>query len=218
MTQPEVDQLHNQDSWRLFRIMGEIVEGFETLSALTPPLVSVFGSARFGPEHPYYAVGERMGQLLVEAGYGVVTGGGPGLMQAANKGAYNAGGVSVGLNIELPHEQAANPYQTHALSFRYFFVRKLMFVRYAKAFVVLPGGFGSLDELAEVLVLVQTKKVHPFPIFVLNKAFWGGLMDWFKNTLLKEHAISKEDLELIQIVDTPEEVLEALSNPDANDP
>lgn len=218
MTPPEVDQLHNQDAWRLFRIMGEIVDGFETLSVLQPPLVSVFGSARFGPENRFYPMGERLGQMLVEGGYGVVTGGGPGLMQAANKGAYNAGGVSVGLNIQLPHEQAANPYQTHSLSFRYFFVRKLMFVRYAKAFVVLPGGFGSLDELAEVLVLVQTQKVHPFPIFAMPRSYWHGLVNWMQDTLLPEQAITQADLALIKLVDTPEEVLQALSDPNGDDP
>ena len=213
MSTPEIDQLHNQDAWRLFRIIGEIVEGFEVLGELMPPLVSVFGSARFGSDNPYYGMGERLGQLLAEAGYGVVTGGGPGIMQAANKGAYNAGGISVGLNIQLPHEQRSNPYQTHSLSFRYFFARKLMFVRYAKAFVVLPGGLGSLDELSEVLVLVQTNKVHRFPVFVLPGAYWKGLLDWMKGTLLAEKAISPEDLELIQVVDTPEQVLEALNRP-----
>jgi len=218
MTQPEIDQLHNQDAWRLFRIMGEIVDGFEALSALEPPLVSIFGSARFGPENLYYKVGERLGQLLAEGGYGVVTGGGPGLMQAANKGAFNAGGISVGLNIQLPHEQQANPYQTHSLSFRYFFVRKLMFVRYAKAFVLLPGGFGSLDELAEVLVLVQTGKVHNFPIFAIPKAYWSGLIDWMRQTMLTAQAIGKEDLHLIQLVDTPEEILAALTDANGDDP
>ncbi|MBF6593646.1 MAG: TIGR00730 family Rossman fold protein [Thermaceae bacterium] len=215
---PEIDQLHHQDSWRLWRIVSEIVEGFEVLSELSVPLVSVFGSARFGLENPHYAQAEYLGRRLVEAGFGVVTGGGPGLMEAANKGAYRAGGVSVGLNIRLPHEQEANPYQTHALSYRYFFTRKLMFVRYASAFVVLPGGFGSLDELAEVLVLVQTGKVHKFPIFALPKAYWSGLLDWMKGTLLTEGAIAPGDLDLIRLVETPDEIIEALTDPTGADP
>ena len=197
---------------------SEIVEGFEVLSSLEPPLVSVFGSARFTLENPYYAQAEYLGRRLVEAGFGVVTGGGPGLMEAANKGAYRAGGISVGLNIRLPHEQEANPYQTHALSHRYFFTRKLMFVRYASAFVVLPGGFGSLDELTEVLVLVQTGKVHKFPVFAMPRAYWSGLTDWIKAAMLAEHAISPEDLDLIRLVDTPDEVIEALTDPDGSDP
>ena len=215
---PEVDKLHHEDSWRLWRVSSEIVEGFEVLSEMSMPLVSVFGSARFGLENPYYAQAEYLGRRLVEAGFGVVTGGGPGLMEAANKGAYRAGGISVGLNIRLPHEQEANPYQTHALSYRYFFTRKLMFVRYASAFVVLPGGFGSLDELSEVMVLVQTGKVHKFPIFTMPKAYWSGLVEWMKATMLAEQAISPEDLDLIQLVDTPDEIIEALTDPNSSDP
>lgn len=199
-------------------MVSEVVEGFEVLSSLNVPLVSVFGSARFGMENPYYAQAEYLGRRLVETGFGVVTGGGPGLMEAVNKGAYRAGGISVGLNIRLPHEQEANPYQTHALTYRYFFTRKLMFVRYASAFVVLPGGFGSLDELAEVLVLVQTGKVHRFPIFAMPKAFWSGLMGWIEGTLLAEQAISPEDLSLIRLIDTPDEIIEALTRPEDSDP
>jgi uncharacterized protein (TIGR00730 family) len=217
MTQPEIDLLQHQDSWRLWRIMAEIVEGFEVLGELGVPLVTVFGSARFDPTNPYYGQAELLGQRLVEAGYGVVTGGGPGLMEAANKGAYNAGGISVGLNIQLPYEQRANPFQTHSLSFRYFFARKLMLVRYAKAFVLMPGGFGTLDEMAEVLVLVQTKKVHPFPIFVLDRAYWSGLLDWMRSTMLPVGAIAAKDLDLITVVDTPLEVLEALTSANGND-
>jgi uncharacterized protein (TIGR00730 family) len=212
MSRAEIDLLQYQDSWRLWRIMSEIVEGFEVLGELEVPLVTVFGSARFGHTNPYYGQAELLGQRLVEAGYGVVTGGGPGLMEAANKGAYNAGGISVGLNIQLPHEQRANPFQTHSLSFRYFFARKLMLVRYARAFVLLPGGFGTLDELAEVLVLVQTEKVHPFPIFVLDRAYWSGLLDWIRGTMLPAGAISPEDLELMTVLDRPEEVMEALAS------
>ncbi|MCX7601108.1 MAG: TIGR00730 family Rossman fold protein [Meiothermus sp.] len=211
MTQPEIDRLQHQDSWRLWRIMAEIVEGFEVLGELGVPLVTVFGSARLGPESPYYPQALLLGQRLAEAGFGVVTGGGPGLMEAANRGAYNAGGVSVGLNIQLPHEQRANPFQTHSLSFRYFFARKLMLVRYAQAFVVMPGGFGSLDELAEVLVLVQTGKVHPFPIFALDRVYWRGLLEWMQGTMIPAGVVDAKDLELITLVDTPEEVLDALT-------
>ncbi len=217
MTQPEIDLLQHQDSWRLWRIMAEIVEGFEVLGELGVPLVTVFGSARFGSDNPYYGQTMLLGQRLAEAGYGVVTGGGPGLMEAANKGAYNAGGISVGLNIQLPHEQRANPFQTHSLSFRYFFARKLMLVRYARAFVLMPGGIGTLDELAEVMVLVQTGKVHPFPVFALDRNYWSGLLDWMHNTMLPVGAIAKKDLELINLVDTPEEVLEVLTNANGND-
>lgn len=218
MTQPEIDLLQYQDSWRLWRIIAEIVEGFEVLGGLGLPLVTVFGSARFGPDNPYYAQALLLGQRLVEAGYGVVTGGGPGLMEAANQGAYHAGGISVGLNIQLPHEQRANPFQTHSLSFRYFFARKLMLVRYARAFVLMPGGIGTLDELSEVLVLVQTGKVHPFPIFAFDKSYWRGLIDWMHRTLLPAGAIAQEDLDLITLVDTPDEVMEALNSAYQNDP
>lgn len=217
MTQPEIDLLQQQDSWRLWRIMAEIVEGFEVLGELGVPLVTVFGSARLGSESPYYQQALLLGQRLAEAGFGVVTGGGPGLMEAANRGAYNAGGISVGLNIQLPHEQRANPFQTHSLSFRYFFARKLMLVRYAQAFVVMPGGYGSLDELAEVLVLVQTGKVHPFPIFALDRAYWRGLLEWMQNTMVPAGVVDVKDLDLITLVDTPEEVLEALTSTN-NDP
>ncbi|WP_456476195.1 LOG family protein [Oceanithermus sp.] len=202
-----IDRLHHTDSWRLFRILAEFVDGFEVLSQIEVPLVSVFGSARFGPGHPAYALGERLGRTLVEAGYGVVTGGGPGIMEAVNKGAYEAGGVSVGLNIELPHEQRPNPYQTHSLQFRYFFVRKVMFVRYAVGFVVLPGGFGTLDELTEVLVLLQTGKVHPFPLFAMDRAYWEGLERWIHGTLAAQQAIGEHDAGLLKLVDDPEEVV-----------
>lgn len=206
---PLIDQLHHEDAWRLFRILGEFVEGFETLSEIEVPLVSVFGSARFGEDHPAYALGYRLGRALAQAGFGVVTGGGPGVMEAVNRGAFEAGGVSVGLNIELPHEQKPNPYQTHALTLRYFFVRKVLFVRYAHAFVFLPGGFGTLDELSEVLVLIQTQKVHPFPVFALDRGYWEGLLSWM--TFLKERgAIDPQDLALLTPLDTPEEVVEAL--------
>ena len=206
---PLIDQLHHEDSWRLFRILAEFVEGFETLSELQVPLVSVFGSARFGEGHPAYEAGYRLGRALAEAGFGVVTGGGPGVMEAVNRGAYEAGGVSVGLNIELPHEQKPNPYQTHALSLRYFFVRKVLFVRYAVGFVFLPGGFGTLDELSEVLVLIQTEKVHRFPVFLLDRGYWEGLARW-RACLRDRKAVGPEDLGLFRLLDEPEEVVQAL--------
>ncbi len=206
-----IDRLHYTDSWRLFRILAEFVDGFEVLSEIEVPLVSVFGSARFGSDHPAYALGEELGRKLAMAGFGVVTGGGPGVMEAVNKGAYEAGGVSVGLNIELPHEQHPNHYQTHTLQFRYFFVRKVMFVRYAVGFVVLPGGFGTLDELTEVLVLLQTGKVHPFPLFAMNREYWQGLHDWIENSLGSAGAISPGDSGLLRLVDEPEEVVAMLA-------
>lgn len=202
-----IDRLHYTDSWRLFRILAEFVDGFELLSSIEVPLVSVFGSARFGPGHPAYARAEELGHKLAEAGFGVVTGGGPGIMEAVNKGAYEAGGVSVGLNIELPHEQHPNHYQTHSLQFRYFFVRKVMFVRYAVGFVVLPGGFGTLDELTEVLVLLQTGKVHPFPLFAMDRAYWQGLEAWIRDTLVAHEAVSPQDPGLLRLADRPEEVI-----------
>lgn len=206
---PLIDQLHHEDAWRLFRILAEFVEGFETLSEIEVPLVSVFGSARFGEGHPAYALGYRLGRALAEAGFGVVTGGGGGVMEAVNRGAFEAGGVSVGLNIELPHEQKPNPYQTHALTLRYFFVRKVLFVRYARAFVFLPGGFGTLDELSEVLVLIQTEKVHPFPVFALDRGYWQGLLNWMES-LKEQGAIDPKDLALLTLLDSPEEVVQAL--------
>ncbi len=205
-----LDRLHHTDSWRLFRILAEFVDGFELLSDIEAPLVSVFGSARFGPEHPAYSLAERLGRELAAAGFGVVTGGGPGLMEAANKGAYEAGGVSVGLNIELPHEQRPNKYQTHSLQFRYFFVRKVMFVRYAVGFVVLPGGFGTLDELTEVLVLLQTGKVHTFPLIALDRAYWRGLAAWIDDTLIAQGAVSAPEGKLLQLADSPAEVMSIL--------
>ncbi len=202
-----IDQLHHEDAWRLFRILAEFVDGFEVLSTIEVPLVSVFGSARFGEGHPAYALAYELGQKLVQAGYGVVTGGGPGLMEAANRGAYEAGGISVGLNIQLPHEQKPNPYQTHSLSFRYFFVRKVMFVRYAHGFVLLPGGFGTLDELTEVLVLIQTEKVHRFPLIALDRTYWQGLKDWIEGVLLAQGAIGPEDADLLELADDPDQAV-----------
>ncbi len=211
-----LDQLHHGDAWRMFRILAEFVDGFELLSEIEVPLVSVFGSARFGPDHPTYEMGYELGKALVEAGYGVVTGGGPGTMEAVNRGAFEAGGVSVGLNIELPHEQHPNPYQTHALTFRYFFVRKVMFVRYAAGFIVLPGGLGTLDELSEVLVLIQTRKVHHFPVVALGVDYWRGLAEWIRETMGKAKAISPGDENLFTLVDSPEEAVAYIRSHEPN--
>ncbi len=188
------------ESWRLFRIMGEFVQGFEEMSDVTKA-VTIFGSARLEAGHPYFAQAERLARLLAEGGYTVITGGGPGIMEAGNKGAYTAGGRSVGLNIDLPFEQNPNPYQTDAVSFRYFFIRKVMLVKYSSAFVVFPGGFGTIDELFEALTLVQTKKIVPFPVYLVGRSYWQGLIDWLSGTLLAAGTVHAKDLELFKVVD-----------------
>ena len=198
------------DSWRVMRIMSEFVESFETMRNKPKMLVSVFGSARTPEDDPVYASARKLGNLLVDAGYGVITGGGPGVMEAASRGAYEKNGVSIGLNIELPMEQSPNPYQNTSVSFNYFFVRKVSFLKYSTAVIVYPGGFGTLDELSEVLTMVQTGKINLIPIIFVNRKFWGGLIRWFKNTMLAEKMISKEDMDLIQVVDTAEEAVEYL--------
>ncbi len=200
-----IDDMSIKESWRLFRIMAEIVDGFEDLSDIGPA-VSVFGSARVAPGSPLYETTVRLTGLLAKAGYDVITGGGPGLMEAANKGAFEAGGRSIGLHIELPFEQKMNDYLHVKTSFRYFFVRKVMFVKYALAYVALPGGFGTLDELFEALVLIQTRRIKPFPIVLLGRDFWSGLTDWFTARLLADGYVSAENLELFTVLDTPEEV------------
>lgn len=197
---PYVVDAMAENAWRMFRILGEFAEGFETLRDVGKA-VTVFGSARDVLEPRTYAQAEALGRSLAQAGYTVLTGGGPGVMRAANKGAFEAGGRSIGLNIELPHEQEPNPYQTDSLIFRYFFVRKVMLVKYAQAFVVFPGGFGTLDELFESLTLIQTLKIHPFPVFLVGSAFWGGLLDWVRDTLAGQGTISPEDLDLFRVVD-----------------
>ncbi len=197
------------DSWQIFKIMSEFVEGFESMSKIGP-CVSIFGSARTKPEHTYYHQAEEIGYLLTQKGYGVITGGGPGIMEAANKGAKRGKGKSVGLNIELPFEQAHNEFidNDKLLNFDYFFVRKVMFIKYAQGFIVLPGGVGTFDELFEAITLIQTKKIGKFPIILVGKEFWKGLIKWIKNTVLeKESNISPEDLNLFSIVDTAEEAL-----------
>ncbi len=201
-----------KDSWQIFKIIAEFVEAFEKLGKIGP-CVSIFGSARTKPDSPYYLLAEEIAYKLTQKGYGVITGGGPGIMEAANKGAHKGGGRSVGLNIELPHEQYSNPYidPDKLINFDYFFVRKVMFMKYAQGYIVLPGGFGTLDEFFEALTLIQTHKVAAFPLILVGKKFWGGLFDWIHSTLLeKEHNISAPDLDLITIVDTADEAVQAI--------
>lgn len=199
-----IEDLSIAESWRLFKIMAEIVDGFEELGDIGPA-VSIFGSARAQPEDPLYQDTVKLAELLVKAGFSVITGGGPGLMEAANKGASEAKGTSVGLHIHLPLEQKPNKYLTIRSDYRYFFIRKLMFVKYAMAYVAMPGGYGTLDEVSEALVLIQTKRIKPFPIVFLGSEFWGGLLDWFRNNLIKRKFLGANDLELFTVVDTPEE-------------
>jgi len=198
------------DPWRVLRIQAEFVEGFGLLAEL-PRAVSVFGSARTQVDHPEYALGEALGAALARAGYAVITGGGPGAMEAVNKGACEAGGTSVGLGIELPFEQKLNDWVDVGLNFRYFFARKTMFVKYAQAFVVLPGGFGTLDELFESLTLVQTKKVTLFPVILVGKAYWGGLIDWMRERLVTDGKIAAADLDLLHVVDDVDEVVRIIA-------
>ncbi|MDO5969057.1 TIGR00730 family Rossman fold protein [Flavivirga aquimarina] len=208
------NEIKTNDSWAIFKIMGEFVNGFEKMSKIGP-CVSIFGSARTKPEDKYYKLAEKVAKNIVEAGYGVITGGGPGIMEAGNKGAHLGGGTSVGLNIDLPFEQHDNPYIDHdkSLDFDYFFVRKVMFVKYSQGFVVMPGGFGTLDELFEALTLIQTHKIGKFPIILVGTDFWEGLLDWIKKTLLDSFSnISAKDLDLIHLVDTEEEVITILDS------
>ena len=199
-------QRQSEDTWRIFRIMSEFVEGFQRLSSIGPS-VSVFGSARTPPDTPYYDLGVAVGRALVERGYAVITGGGPGIMEAANRGAQEAGGASVGLGIELPHEQSSNPYvdPDKNLMFDFFFARKTMFVKYAQGYVVLPGGFGTMDELFESLTLIQTRKTARFPVVLMGSDYWGGLLDWVRGTLLDGAYISPEDPDLLTLTDDPDE-------------
>ncbi|MGH8293759.1 MAG: TIGR00730 family Rossman fold protein [Gammaproteobacteria bacterium] len=202
---PGEDRL-SREAWKLFRMMAEFVEGYERLVAIRPA-VSIFGSSRTAPGHPYYVLAEQIGRALSDAGFSVVTGGGPGIMEAASKGAYAGKSTSVGLNIQLPHEQTSNAYQDISLSFRHFFVRKVMFVKYASAYVVLPGGFGTLDELGEILTLTQTGKTPRVPILLVGREFWSGLGDWIQARLVAEHMIDESDMDLFQLVDRPEDVV-----------
>jgi uncharacterized protein (TIGR00730 family) len=211
-TAPTVDRV--RDVWRVLRIQSEFVEGFGLLAEL-PRAVSVFGSARTAREHPHYAAGVALGAALARAGYAVITGGGPGAMEAANRGASEAGGLSVGLGIELPFEQELNEWVDVGISFRYFFVRKTMFVKYAQAFVILPGGFGTLDELFESLTLVQTRKVTRFPVILYGSEYWSGLLDWVRSTMAPHGTISPHDLELITVTDDVDEIVRVIQDADA---
>lgn len=207
---PRADEFTHTDTWRVFRIMGEFVEGFDDLATVTRG-VSIFGSARIKSGHPQYQAAQETAALLARAGFAVITGGGPGIMEAANRGAFEAGGVSIGCNIELPFEQAPNPYQTRALSFKYFFVRKTMFVKYSCAFIIFPGGFGTLDEFFESLTLIQTRKIKNFPVVLVGSDYWGGLVKWMEDKLLAEGMISPADQLLLTVSDSPAEVVEIIS-------
>lgn len=203
-----LDDLDKGDSWRMFRILAEFVEGFDVLSKIQQPAVTIFGSARTDPSHPDYQMAEELAAALATHGYAIITGGGPGIMEAANRGAARNGGLSVGINIDLPHEQKANPFINMHLDFRYFFVRKVMFMKYSMAFVCFPGGFGSLDELFESMTLIQTKKIQPFPIILIGSAFWQGLVEWMKEQLYASKKISDKDLLLFHIFDTVEDAVQ----------
>ncbi len=197
------------DTWRLFRILGEFARGFETLAEVGPA-VALFGSARISSEDPYYRSAVRTAELLAKAGFAVITGGGPGIMEAGNRGAKKGGGLSIGLNIQLPYEQATNRFVDVGMTFHYFFARKMMFVKYACAFVIFPGGFGTIDELFEALTLIQTRKIKHFPVVLFGSEYWRGLLEWLRNTVLAHQCISPEDLECFRVVDKPSEVLRAI--------
>jgi uncharacterized protein (TIGR00730 family) len=204
-----VDDLTLGEPWRLFKIMGEFVDGVDTLHDLGPA-VSIFGSARIKPNDAVYKKAEKIAELFVKKGFSVITGGGGGIMEAANKGAADAGGTSVGLNILLPFEQEPNPFSNVKLDFKYFFIRKVMFIKYASAYIILPGGFGTLDELFEAVTLVQTRRIRPFPLILVDSEYWAGLIDWIKDKLLAEKRISSEEIEILQIMDDPEEIVKAV--------
>ena len=212
LTQKTWNEIRTNDSWAIFKIMSEFVNGYESMARIGP-CVSIFGSARTKPDNKYYLLAESIAYKISKAGYGVITGGGPGIMEAGNKGAHRGEGTSVGLNIELPFEQHYNPYidKDKNLNFDYFFVRKVMFVKYSQGFVVMPGGFGTLDEMIEAITLIQTKKIGKFPIILVGSSYWTGLMDWVKTVMIEEHKNANiEDLNLIKIVDTEDEVVAEL--------
>ncbi len=202
-----LDNFNAGDSWRLFRIMAEFVEGFDALTGVKWPAVSIFGSARTLPEDPYYELTTEIARKLSNEGYAVITGGGGGIMEAANKGAADVDGISIGLNINLPFEQVPNPYSNLPLNFKYFFVRKVMFIKYAMAFICMPGGFGTLDELFEALTLIQTQRIKGFPIILVGKEYWEGMTDWLQEKCLAEGNISKEDLFIFEVMDDPDEIV-----------
>ena len=206
------NEIKVQDSWQIFKIMAEFVEAFEKLGKIGP-CVSIFGSARTKPNNPYYELAEEIAKKVTEHGYGVITGGGPGIMEAANKGARSGGGRSVGLNIELPFEQYSNPYidTDKLINFDYFFVRKVMFMKYAQGFIVLPGGMGTLDEMFEAITLIQTQKIGRFPIILVGKSYWGGLIDWIKTTMLGAKNINPDDMDLITLVDNADDAVKEIN-------
>ena len=201
-----IDNLRVQDTWRIFRIMAELVEGFDALSKI-PKAVTVFGSARVNEEDVYYQKARFIGKLLAENNIPVLTGGGPGIMEAANRGAYENNGLSIGLNIELPMEQKPNPYLNHLISFKYFFVRKLMLIKYGWTYIIFPGGFGTLDEFFEAVTLIQTHKIKPFPIILVGSEYWEGLVKWIKDTILFNNFINEKDLDIFKIIDDPYEIM-----------
>ncbi len=205
----EINELAKEESWRMFRIIGELVEGFDKLSGIEPA-VTIYGSARVKPGDEQYAKTEEIARRLGEMGFSIVTGGGPGLMEAANKGALQAGVKSVGVNIELPEEQALNAYTTLSITFSHFFIRKVMLVKYATAFVIMPGGLGTLDEVTEVLTLMQTHKIKPFPVILFNSAYWKGFLHWLRTSTLAKSYISEEDLDLLRVCDDTDEVVETV--------
>jgi len=207
----EINDLAKEESWRMFRIMGELVEGFDSLSGVEPA-VTIYGSARLTAEDKLYTQKEETAYQLGKAGFSIITGGGPGVMEAGNKGALRAGVESVGLNIELPEEQTANIYTTKSITFHHFFVRKVMLVKYATAFVIMPGGLGTLDELSEVLTLMQTMTIRPFPVVMFDSEFWNGLLEWLRNSALVRGFISKEDFSLLRVCDRPEEVVQIVQD------
>ena len=201
-----IDEISKEESWRIFRIMAEFVESIEVLSKVHNA-VTIFGSARLKPDDKYYHMAEKLGQLLAQNGFAVMTGGGPGIMEAVNKGAAEAGGQSVGMNIKLPFEQKPNPYANLQLDYKYFFIRKVMFIKYALAYVIMPGGYGTMDELFEALTLIQTKRVKSFPVILMGREYWQGLLEWLKNSMQQKNMILPCDIEMIQIIDEPEEVV-----------
>ncbi len=205
----EINELAKEESWRMFRIIGELVEGFDRLSGVEPA-VSIYGSARVKPGEELYRKTEEIARRLGEMGFAIITGGGPGIMEAANKGAFEAGVKSVGVNIELPEEQMPNTYSNISLSLRHFFVRKVLLVKYATAFIIMPGGLGTLDELTEVLTLMQTHKIKPFPVLLYDSGYWNGFLDWLRNCTLDSNYISKEDLHLVRVYDDAEEIVDAV--------
>ncbi len=203
-----LDNFNAGDSWRLFRIMAEFVEGFDSLAAIKRPAVSIFGSARFSEDDAYYEMARTLGKGLSESGYAIMTGGGPGIMEAGNRGADDANGISIGLNIDLPFEQEKNPYANVPLRFKYFFVRKVMLIKYAMAFICMPGGFGTLDELFEAVTLIQTRRIKRFPIVLVGSEYWQGLIEWIKARMLENKTINKEDLDIFVILDDPDEIIQ----------